>query len=516
MNDPQDDLVSKVASTPVTSATGAAIDPPLPSPAAPVNAVAPAEASPALPVAAPPTTSRPSSALTSGPIGKTLFLFSLPILASNVLQSLNGSINAIWVGRYLGGAALTATANANTIMFFLIGTVFGVGMAATILVGQSIGAKNIDLAKRVVGTSATFFVLVSSTIAFAGFLFSPQLLAAMRTPADALPYAIAYLRVIFVAIPFIFAYAFVMLTLRGAGDAKTPLMFSMLSVGLDIALNPILMFGVGPFPKLGIAGSAAATLIANVVSLVGIVTYLYTRKHFLVIRSTELAYLRLDRAILGSLVKKGVPMGLQMIAMSSSAIVMISLVNGFGSATSSAFGAGMQLWNYVQMPAMAIGMAASSMAAQNVGAGRWDRVGRIAKVGVGYNFLMTGALATIIALGDRYTLGLFLTDDVALAAARHMNLIVVWSFTFFGVSMVLSGVVRSTGAVIPPLIILFVSLWVLRIPFAVVLMKALGADAIWWSFPVGSMAAMVMSFLYYRFGNWRSAQMLAKPVAPAG
>ena len=150
MNDPQDpapNLLSKVASNPVTPATSASanagtaapIDPPPPSPDAAVNAVAPAEAAPSVPaaqastpVSAPPTASRPSSALTTGPIGKTLFVFSLPILASNVLQSLNGSINAIWVGRYLGGAALTATANANTIMFFLIGTIFGVGMAATI------------------------------------------------------------------------------------------------------------------------------------------------------------------------------------------------------------------------------------------------------------------------------------------------------------------------------------------------------------------------------------------------
>ena len=453
---------------------------------------------------------RPGSALTQGAIGKTLIVFSLPILASNVLQSLNGSVNAIWVGRYLGGAALTATANANTIMFFLIGTIFGVGMAATILVGQSIGARNMEQAKRVVGTSATFFGVVSVVIAVAGFLCSHRLLAWMRTPDDALPYAVAYLRIIFLAIPFLFSYAFVMMILRGAGDSKTPMMFSLLSVALDIVLNPLLIFGVGPLPRMGIAGSAASTLIANVISLGALITHLHARKHFLVLRKGELGYLRLDPAILRSLVKKGVPMGLQMVAMSSSAIVMISLVNRFGTATTAAFGASMQLWNYVQMPAMAIGMAASSMAAQNVGAGRWDRVGRIAGVGVAYNFVTTGVLALLIVLGDRAALGLFLTDDTALAIARHLNLIVVGSFTLFGVSMVLSGVVRSTGAVVPPLVILFVSLWVLRIPFAVALLSRWGAEAIWWSFPLGSMAAMVLSFAYYRFGNWRSAQMLER------
>src|SRR5436190_20954222 len=114
--------------------------------------------------------------LTEGPIARALFFFTLPILASNVLQSLNGSVNAIWVGHYLGEAALTATSVANTILFFLLALVFGVGMAATILVGQSIGARDLDAAKRTVGTSATFFVVASIAIALAGTLATGPLL----------------------------------------------------------------------------------------------------------------------------------------------------------------------------------------------------------------------------------------------------------------------------------------------------------------------------------------------------
>ena len=455
---------------------------------------------------APPQKARPL--LIEGAVGKTLVVFSLPILLTNVLQSLNGSVNSIWVGRYLGSAALTATSNANTIMFFLIGVVFGVGMAASILVGQNIGAQDVEQAKRVIGTSASFFILAAIAISLVGFLFSPQLLTWMRTPPEAFPYAVAYLRVIFAGMPFIFMYAFIAIVLRGAGDAKTPMMFSLMSVGLDIGLNPLLMFGVGPFPRLGIAGAATATLLANGSTLIALLAHLYRKKHFLCLRGPELAYLRPKRAILAALVKKGVPMGAQMIVMSSSAIVMISLVNGFGTSTSAAFGAALQLWNYIQMPAFAIGMAASAMAAQNVGAGRWDRVDRIALVGVGVNFLMTGTVAAVIYLLDTRALGLFLTEPAAIAVGVHLNAIVVWSFTFFGVSMVLSSVVRSTGAVVPPLAILFISLWVLRIPFAVVFVSRWNADAIWWSFPLGALASVALSMAYYRFGNWRSARMM--------
>jgi putative MATE family efflux protein len=450
------------------------------------------------------------NALTEGAIGKALFTFALPILFGNILQSLNGSVNSIWVGRYMGGAALTATSNANTILFFLVGSIFGVGMASSILVGQAIGAKNLEQAKRVVGTSATFFVGTATVLAVVGYLFSPQVLVKMHTPEDAMPFAVAYLRVIFLAIPFIFAFAFTMMTLRGAGDAKTPLYFSLLSVGLDIALNPLLMFGWGKFPSFGIAGAAGATLVAHVISLTALLFTLYKKDHFLCLRGKELGYLRINPTILRALITKGIPMGLQMVLMSGSGIAMISMVNAYGSDTTAAFGAALQLWNYIQMPAMAIGMAASSMAAQNVGAGRFDRLGRIALTGVLYNFLMTGFMAVVIYLANQQALSLFLRTPESLVIAQHINQIVVWSFSLFGVSMVLSGVVRSTGAVVPPVLILFVSLWLLRVPFAVYMRDRLGVDAIWWSFPVASLASMVMSILYFRFGRWRSATMIAR------
>jgi Na+-driven multidrug efflux pump len=179
------------------------------------------------------------SSLTEGSIPAGLFRFTLPILFANILQSLNGSVNSVWVGRYLGEAALTATSNANTVMFLLIGAAFGVALAATILIGQCIGAGNIVETKRVVGTSATFFAAISVAIALAGLVRCRPLLIAMSTPADSLPLAVAYMRVIFLAVPCLYLYAFVMAVLRGAGDSKTPFYFMLLSVALDILLNPL-------------------------------------------------------------------------------------------------------------------------------------------------------------------------------------------------------------------------------------------------------------------------------------
>lgn len=460
----------------------------------------------------PPATASRRPSLTEGPIARTLLMFSLPILGANVLQSLNGSINMVWIGHFLGESALTASANANLLLFLLLGLVFGISMANTLMVGQAVGAGDIDQAKRVVGTSVGFFVALSATVAALGYAFAPEILAAMRTPPDALPLAVAYLRIIFLALPSMYLYNFLMMTLRGAGDSRTPFLFMLVSVGLDIGLNPLFIFGIGPFPRLGIAGSATATLIAQTTALLALLAWLYRRKHFLCLHRGELHYLKPDFAILRALVVKGLPMGLQMVVISTSALVMISLVNAYGSQTTAAYGAALQLWTYVQMPALAIGSAVSSMAAQNVGAQRWDRVGRIAITGLGYSLLLVGTLVAIIYLFNHGALALFLPrDGEAIVIAQHINAIVVWSYLFFGLGFVLFGVIRSTGAVMPPLVILAIALWCVRVPFAWLLHGHFGANAVWWSFPLGSLTMLLLAAMYYRWGGWRKARLLAQP-----
>jgi putative MATE family efflux protein len=433
-----------------------------------------------------------------------------------VLQSVNGSINAVWVGKFLGTAALTATNNANIVMFLLLGAVFGITMSSTILIAQYVGGRKPLEAKRVVGTSATFFMLLAVLFAVLGTLFSPHVLSWMGTPHDALPLAVAYMRVMFIALPASYGFFFINAALRGAGDSKTPFYYLVLSVVLDIVLNPVFIFGVGPIPALGIAGSATATLVAQVISLVALVRHVYRRKNPLALHKGEFHLLKIDWAIVRTLVTKGIPIGLQMIVLSSSMVLFMRIVNRFGSDTAAAFAASMQLWNYVQMPALALGAAVSSMAAQNIGAGLWDRVGQTARYGVLFNFALTGVPVLLIYLASRHAIGVFLpAGSVSVGIAEHINYIVLWSFPLFGISMVLSGVVRAAGAVIAPLLVLAIALLGVRAPMAYLTVDRWGADAVWWSFSISAIVAAALTVAYYRFGNWRAAKM-APVAAPAG
>ena len=196
----------------------------------------------------------PKHSLTEGSIAPALLAFSLPILFGNVLQSINGSVNAVWVGKYLGEAALAAVGNANVVMFLLFGVLFGLSMASTIMVAQCVGAKNIGEAKRVVGTSAVFFLGLSLLMSLMGFALTQFLVDWLRTPPDALPFALIYMRIIFLALPFMGGLFFLMAVLRGAGDSRTPFIYLVMAVALDIALNPLLIFGWGPVPRLGDGG----------------------------------------------------------------------------------------------------------------------------------------------------------------------------------------------------------------------------------------------------------------------
>ena len=199
--------------------------------------------------------------LTSGPILKTLIAFSIPMLIGNLIQTLNGSINAIWVGRLLGEDALAATTNANGVMFLMFALIFGFGTATTVRVGQHFGARDIVAARRTFGSGLGFCVLMSAAIAVAGWLLSPSLLRLLATPEGSYELAISYLRVIFISIPFGTANMMLGMGLRGAGDSKSPMFSMILTVVLDIVLNPLLIIGWGPVPSLGIAGSARAQLM---------------------------------------------------------------------------------------------------------------------------------------------------------------------------------------------------------------------------------------------------------------
>lgn len=452
--------------------------------------------------------------LTQGPILRTMIAFSVPMLIGNVIQTLNGSINAIWVGRLLGESALAATANANVVMFLLFAAVFGLGNATTVRVGQYFGNRDIDTARRTFGSGLGFCVLFAAFVSLIGWYGSPALLRLLATPEGSFAEAQAYLRVIFVTMPFGTFSMMLGMGLRGSGDSKTPLHSMILTVALDIVLNPLLIRGLGPVPALGIAGSALATGIANFGGVLLVLYRIYGRDLPLRLRGHELGYLVPRSDDLRYIVGKGLPMGAQMLLVSSSQLVVIGLVNREGLNSTAAYGASMQLWNYLQMPAFAIGMAISAMVAQNIGAGNHQRVSEITRVGMLTNLAFTGVLTVAVIALSHPLLALFLGGgSPAMPIAQHIQYVVTWSYIVMGAMMVISGTMRAYGVVVAPMIIQAIAYYPVRLGFYFALYPRLGADALWWSFPASSLVSVVLTGLVYTKGSWRHRKEQAFPGA---
>jgi Na+-driven multidrug efflux pump len=175
--------------------------------------------------------------LTQGPILKTLLAFSIPTLISNLLQTLNGTINSIWVGRLIGNSALAATANVNIVMFLTMAAVFGFGMATTVRVGQHFGARDIPAARATFGTGVGFCLMISVVVGLLGWLLAAPLLDALGTPGESRNEALDYLTVTFLTLPLGTLSIMVAMGLRGIGNSRLPLYAMILTVAIDVAMN---------------------------------------------------------------------------------------------------------------------------------------------------------------------------------------------------------------------------------------------------------------------------------------
>ncbi len=447
--------------------------------------------------------------LTRGPILKTLIAFTIPTMISNLLQTVNGTVNSIWVGRLIGESALAATANANVVMFLMFAAVFGFGMATTVRVGQYFGARSPDAMRRSFGAGLGFCVVLAMTVGVVGWVFSPMLLHILSTPEASRVEALAYMRVIFITMPLSTISLMVSMGLRGIGDSRKPLHAMLLTVAIDICLNPLLIRGGGPVPSLGIAGSALATAIANFAGSAMMIWRIYAKDMPLRLRGPELAYLFPSRAEIAYVVTKGLPMGAQMLVVSGAGLILIKLVNNVGLDAAAAYGASLQLWNYLQMPAFALSSAVSAMVAQNVGAGNHGRVGRITIIGVASNLVLTGALGLVIVGFSRPLLVLFLgSHSTAVPLAQHVQLICTWSFAVTGIMVILNGTMRAYGEVMAPLVVMAIAMYPARLGFYALAYPHIGPEAVWWTYPVGSAVSALLTLLIYQRGGWRKRRHL--------
>ena len=444
----------------------------------------------------------------SRPLWQRFVIFLVPLTASNILQSLSGTINNIYIGQMLGVNALAAVSVFFPILIFLISFVIGLASGSTILIGQAWGAKNIEKVKQVAGTTYTTAVLMGLVVSLIGVFFTQDLMQLLGAPANILADATAYGRIVLIGMPGFFLFLIITSTLRGVGDTITPLTTLVVSIAVGLVVTPALIQGWFGLPKLGVLAAAVAFIAGFMVVLVYLYFYLNWRKSPMAIDAQLIRNLRVDLKLLGLILKLGIPAGVAMVVSSISAIVIVGIVNRFGSDATAAYGAVNQVMSYVQFPAMSIGIAASIFAAQAIGAGRIADVERVTITAGIVNLVSTGLLVLLAYLFSQHLVGLFITDPKVIAMTERLLHIVLWSCIVFGWGSILSAVMRASGDVWIPMALSLAAIVLVEVPAALILSQVWGLEGVWVGYCLSFAALMIFQGIYY-YGFWQKKKIVA-------
>ncbi len=444
----------------------------------------------------------------SKPLWQRFLVFLVPLMLSNILQSLSGTINNIYIGQMIGVNALAAVSVFFPIMIFLISFVIGLASGASILIGQAWGAKNLLKIKQVFGTTLTVGFLMGLVVAFIGAFFAQDLMLLLGAPADIVAEATAYGRIVLIGMPGFFIFLLITSMLRGVGDTVTPLLTLIFSIGVGLFVTPALIQGWFGLPRIGVLAAAVAFIAGFMVVLIFLFFYLNWKKSPMAPDAELAKHLRVDFTLLKLILKLGIPAGVAMVVSSMSAIVIVGIVNRFGSSATAAYGAVNQVLSYVQFPAMSIAIASSIFAAQAIGARRFDEVEHVTRTALIINLFFTGGLVLIAYLFSQHLVALFITDPEVVEVAERLLHIVLWSCVVFGWGSVFSAVMRASGDVWIPMSLSLAAIICVEVPSALILSQVFGLDGVWIGYCMSFSAVLLLQASYY-FGWWRKKEITA-------
>lgn len=443
-------------------------------------------------------------ALHTGSLWRVFLRFLLPLMAQNILQSLSMTISAIVVGRTLGTPALAAVATFFPVAFFFLAFLIGLSAGASVLVGQAFGAGKTDTVRKVAGTTLAVALASGLVLALLGEALAGRIMAWLGTPADIMADAVLYARASFLTMPALFLFITGASLLRGLRDTMRPLMVQVVATLVSTVLTWVLVTRT----PLGVAGAAFAQGTAQLAGFLFLGLWLRRLGHPLAPGAALLKAMRPDLGLLRTILRVGLPTGVQVVVGSMAGLVIIGLVNGFGSDATAAYGAVGQVQNYVQFPALSIAIAASIFGAQMIGARQAHRIGDVLRTALLMNLLLTGSLVALVFLFARPVVSAFITEPEVVDLAEYLLHIVTWSSLMFGAGTIFSGLMRASGTVLVPMLISVFSVVGVELPVAIWLSGRIGLPGIWWGYVAGFGALMVMQGAYYML-VWRRKAIVA-------
>ena len=443
-----------------------------------------------------------SSNLTEGSIGRRLITFAIPYLIANFVQALYGAVDMAVVGWFTNSAGISAVSVGSQVMQIVTSMVSGLTMGGTILIAQYFGAKLEKDTKETISTMLTMFAAAGVGFTAVMFLCAPWVLSLLQTPPEAFEQALSYVRIASCGILFIFGYNAISAMLRGLGDSKSPLLFISIACLTNIALDLLMVGGMG----MGPAGAALATILSQAVSMCLAILYL-TRRDFIFDFKLQSFRMYKDKAL--KLLKIGLPVSLQESMVSVSFLFIAAIVNSLGVITSAAVGIAGKFTNFAMLPATAFSGAISALTAQNMGAGQPDRAKKSLLIaismalGCGFFFFLW------VQLAPQSVLHIFKADpQVTAAGIAYMR---TFSIDYLLVAFVfcMNGFFNGCGRTVFSMANGLFSTLMVRVPLAYFLSRYIpgSLSGIGLAAPLASSTSLIFGLIYLKMGRWKQFQV---------
>jgi putative MATE family efflux protein len=444
--------------------------------------------------------------LLQGSVIKSLGRLAIPIVIANLLQAGYQLVDAFWVGR-LGGYAVASVAVSTPVVFLSMALGLGFAMAGSILIAQYFGARNAPMVNHIAAQTLLLVVVISVALAIAGWLLSPFFLRLLHVSTDVYDNALGFLRVSFIGLIFNFSFFVFQSIMRGVGNVTMPVYIVLGTVILNFALDPLLIFGWGPVAGQGVMGAALATLATQSIACIIGFVILFRGKHGVHVTRKDFMP---DMKHIKKAFSIGLPASIEQSMRALGLMVMTFLIAGFGTTTVAIYGAGSNILQVVLIPAMGLSMAISTLAGQNIGAGNVQRAAKVAKLGASLGFGILTAIGIVIYFTATPLVSFFVPDDAAvIKGGANFLRIMCLSWGFMGLQLSLTGVLRASGNMVTAMVLTLVSQWVLQFPLAYILSHHgnLGADGIWWAFPVSNIIIALVTLAVFSKGDWKKKRL---------
>ncbi len=436
--------------------------------------------------------------LTSGGIAWPLFFLSLPIVITNVLQTAYNLADTFWLGQYSTNA-LAAISFSFPLVFLLIALGMGLSVAGSVLVAQNTGAGDRRGAQYAASQTIGYTLAFSAVLGVAGYLVVGDVLALFGAEPRTLELATGYMQVISLGLPLMFGFFVFVSLMRGAGDTVTPMLVMFGTVALNVVVDPVLIFGWGPAPRLGMTGAAVATIGSRGLATAAGLAIMLRGNRGVAITPREMVP---DPAFGRKLVEIGVPASIEGTGRALSVNAMLLIIGAFSTTVVAAYGIGTRVFSVIFLPAIAVAQGVETMTGQNVGAEKVDRARRTNVFAARAMFVGLTGLGAVIFLLAEPIAGVFTGDAAVIAESARFIRYVTLTFGFIGVMRTFTGGFRGVGQTMVAAAVSILMLAAIRLPLAYVAAGSYGPPGVWATFAVSNVAGAIIAYTWFELGSW--------------